>query len=181
MAARVNHIFPECYVDTNIMKTLLHLDGVNHKHGCSQVMAGMKSGRFADGFAIGIIDDDKKKTYDYADYLELAKSNHLRLMKHRSSHHYLIFVCKAAEDFLLSCAEELKLDLSEYGLPATLEDLKVVTKDSESDCDPSIKRLVNAVRASSEMSRLERTVSYLQHKQYEADTEELKHLFEGVE
>ena len=52
MAKRANHIFPECYVDTNILKTFLCLDGVNHKHGCSNVMAGMKIGRFADGFAL---------------------------------------------------------------------------------------------------------------------------------
>lgn len=177
MAKRVNHIFPECYIDTNIMKTLLYLDGVNHKHGCSNVMAGMKTGRFADGFAIGIIDDDKKKTYDYTDFQLLANSEHLRLMKHKTLHHYLIFVCKAAEDFLLSCATELSLNLSDYGLPDTLETLKEVTKDSESDKDPRIKKLVNDLRASSEMSRLERALRYLQSEQYNADVAELVAVF----
>lgn len=52
MAVRANYIFPECYVDTNILKTLLNVDGVNHQYGCSRVMAGMETGRFADGFAI---------------------------------------------------------------------------------------------------------------------------------
>lgn len=31
MAIRINYLFPECYVDTNILKTLFHLDGVNHQ------------------------------------------------------------------------------------------------------------------------------------------------------
>lgn len=177
MAKRANYIFPECYVDTNILKTLLCLDGVNHKHGCSNVMVGMKTGRFSDGFAIGIIDDDKKKTYDYADFQLLASSEHLRLMKHKTRHHYLIFVCKAAEDFLLSCAAELSLNLSDYGLPDTLEGLKEVTKDSESDKEPRIKKLVNALRISSEMSRLDRTLCYLQTKQYDANTAELVEVF----
>lgn len=177
MAKRANHIFPECYVDTNIMKTLLHLDGVNHKHGCSNVMAGMKTGRFVDEFAIGIIDDDKKKTYDYTDFQELAKSEHLRLMKHKTLHHYLIFVCKAAEDFLLSCAKELSLNLSDYDLPETLEGLKEVTKSSESDKEPRIKNLVNALRMSSEMSRLERTLAYLQSKQYNVNIADLVGVF----
>ena len=75
MAIRINYIFPECYVDTNIMKTLLYLDGVNHQYGCSKVMSGMSSGRFADGFAVGIVDDDKKKTYDYT--LEVLIGNTL--------------------------------------------------------------------------------------------------------
>ena len=177
MANRANNIFPECFVDTNILKTLLRLDGVNHQHGCSKVMSGMKTGRFAEGFALGVIDDDKKKTYDYRDFQELAKSGHLTLMKHKEKHHYLIFVCKAAEDLLLSCAKELQLDLSKYDLPSTLEEFKEVTKNTESDKDPRIKRLINALRGSSEMSRLERTVNYLQTKQYTADIEELKMIF----
>lgn len=177
MADRANFIFPECYVDTNIMKTLLHLDGVNHKHGCSKVIAGMKTGRFADCFAVGIIDDDTKKTYDYSDFVELAHSDHLRLMKHKSKHHYLIFVCKAAETFLLSCADELKLDLSTFDLPSSLEGLKEVTKDCESDKEPRIKKLINALRTSSEMSRLERTINYLLSNQYTANIDELIALF----
>lgn len=177
MAERVIFIFPECYVDTNIMKTLLHLDGVNHKHGCSKVIAGMKTGRFADGFAVGIVDDDTKKTYDYSDFVELAHSDHLRLMKHKSKQHYLIFVCKAAENFLLSCADEIKLDLSSFDLPSSLEGLKEITKDCESDKEPRIKKLINALRTSSEMSRLERTINYLLSNQYTANIDELIALF----
>ena len=98
-------------------------------------------------------------------------------MRHKTRHHYLVFVCKAAEDFLLSCAAELSLNLSDFGLPDTLEALKEVTKNSESDKEPRIKRLVNALRTSSEMSRLERTLEYLQSKQYNADTSELIEVF----
>lgn len=177
MAIRVNHIFPECFVDTNILKTLLQVDGVNHQYGCSRVMAGMKTGRFADGFALGIIDDDKKKTYNYKDFEELCRSEHLVLLKHKSKHHYLIFVCKASENFLLACAQELGVNLADYDLPNTLEGLKEVTKSNESDKDPRIKRLVNALRKSSEMDRLERTVSYLHSKQYAANVEELVAVF----
>ena len=177
MAERANYIFPECYVDTNIMKTLLRLDGVNHKHGCSKVIAGMKSGRFAEGFAVGIVDDDTKKPYDYSEFEEVARSEHLRLLKHKTRHHYLIFVYKASEDFLLSCAKELSLDMSTYGLPSTIEGLKEITKNCESDKEPRIKKLINALRPSSEMSRLERTIYYLLSTQYAANIDELVALF----
>lgn len=180
MAIRFNYIFPECFVDTNILKTLLQVDGVNHQYGCSRVLASMNAGRFADSFAIGVIDDDKKKTYNYQDFLELCRSEHLVLMKHRSKHHYLIFVYKAAEDFLLACANELELNMLEYGLPDTLDELKSVTKDNESDKDPKIKKLVNAVRPSTEMGRLDRTIKYLQDKRYDADVNELIATFKGV-
>ena len=89
----------------------------------------------------------------------------------------MLCVCKAAEDFLLSCAKELKLDLSEYNLPSTLEELKEVTKNTESDKDTRIKHLINALRESSEMSRLDRTVNYLQDKQFAADIKELTVIF----
>ena len=89
----------------------------------------------------------------------------------------MLCVCKAAEDFLLSCAKELQLDLSEYNLPSTLEELKEVTKNTESDKDTRIKHLINALRESSEMSRLDRTVNYLQDKQFAADIKELTVIF----
>jgi len=57
------------------------------------------------------------------------------------------------------------------------EGLKKVTKDNDSDKEPRIKKLVNALRASSEMARLERTVSYLLEKQYSATVEELVAVF----
>ena len=165
-------------MDTNILKTLLQVDGVNHQYGCTRVMSGMETGRFSDGFAIGIIDDDKKKTYNYQDFEELCRSEHLILLKHKAKHHYLIFVCKAAEDFLLACAHELGLNMADYDLPDTLEGLKKVTKDNDSDREPRIKKLVYALRSSSEMARLERMVSYLHDKQYEATIEELVKVFE---
>ena len=169
MAIRFNYIFPECFVDTNILKTLLQVDGVNHQYGCSRVLASMNAGRFADSFAIGVIDDDKKKTYNYQDFLELCRSEHL-----------VLFVYKTAEDFLLACANELELNMLEYGLPDTLDELKSVTKDNESDKDPKIKKLVNAVRPSTEMGRLDRTIKYLQDKRYDADVNELIATFKGV-
>lgn len=173
MAVDLNHIIPECYVDTNILKTLLRVNKVNHQFGCNQVMSKLKKGKYADSFAIAIIDDDKKKTYDCQDFQELCRSEHLILMKHKSKHHYVIFVYKAAEDFLLACAHELGLNMADFNLPDTLEGLKKVTKDNDSDKEPRIKKLVNALRQSSEMTRLERTVSYLHGKQYNVNTEEL--------
>ena len=51
------NIMPECYVDTNLIEYLIG-DTVSHQHCCSKVVGTMK-GRFADRFAVGIIDEDK--------------------------------------------------------------------------------------------------------------------------
>ncbi len=177
MGAHLNNIIPECYVDTNILKTLLCVKGVNHQYGCNQVMSKLSKGKFADSFAIGVIDDDKKKTYNCEDFQELCRSEHLVLMKHKSKHHYLFFVYKAAEDFLLACAHELGLNMADYNLPDSLKELKEVTKSNDSDQEPRIKSLVNALRTSSEMSRLSRSIVYLQEKKYDANIDELIELF----
>lgn len=179
MANRANHIFPECYVDTNIMKTILHVDGVNHHHSCTKIVSDMEKGRFADTFAIGIIDDDKKKPSGVLKFEKLEQIGHLTLMKHPKKHHYLIVVSKAAEDFMLACAEEAGLKMEDFDLPSSLEQLKEVTKDSESDCEPRVTRLIKAVRRLSEMERLERTLRYLQQYQYSTNLAELVSVFRG--
>lgn len=178
MVKRINFLFPECYVDTNILKPLFQLDGVNHQHSCSKVLSSMRSLKFKNEFAIGVVDDDKRKTYDYSDFRVLAKSDHLTLMKHNSRMHFLVFVSKAAEDLLLSCASELNIDMAIFNLPNDLEGLKSITKDCESDKEPRIKKLANALREASEMSRLQRTIKYLLDRQYRVDEAELIRLFD---
>ncbi len=49
----------ECYIDTNLVETLLG-ERANHQNGCNNVARRMKD-KYDDGFAVGIIDDDKRK------------------------------------------------------------------------------------------------------------------------
>ncbi len=56
---RSDFIIPECYIDTNLVETLSCRDGCNHQKGCNQVAKIMKE-KFADRFAVGIIDADKR-------------------------------------------------------------------------------------------------------------------------
>lgn len=179
MENKANYIFPECFVDTNITKTLLYLDGVNHRHGCNNVLKGMKECKSAEKFAVGIIDDDKKKPADFQKFRIITESEHLKLLKHEDRQHFLIVVCKAAEDFLIACVNELQLNMFDYGLPNTMEELKKITKNCDSDKNPQIKKLINAIRNSSEMSRLNRTITYLQEEQNNVSVDTLKLIFEG--
>ena len=41
MARNYTNIIPECYVDTNLIQTLLRVEGVNHQSTCSQVAKGL--------------------------------------------------------------------------------------------------------------------------------------------
>lgn len=53
-------IIPECYIDTNLVETLIKTDGCNHQKGCNTVVKVMNE-RFAKDFALGIVDKDKRQ------------------------------------------------------------------------------------------------------------------------
>lgn len=121
-------VVPECYVDTNIVSTLLDYKRVNHQHGCGRVR--QKIERLKNSFAVGIVDNDKHEIYK-ENYNEIAHSDSLTLLKDEGMPHYLILIGKkreAAEDFLLSCAQEKGIDIKDFGLPGDLKGLKVETK-----------------------------------------------------
>jgi hypothetical protein len=60
MNRRADFIIPECYIDTNLVETLVCPAGCNHQKGCNQVAKVMQE-KFADRFAIGMIDADKRR------------------------------------------------------------------------------------------------------------------------
>ena len=51
-------LIPECYIDTNLIETI-SFKGCNHQKSCSMVANTMKK-KYAERFAVGIIDKDKK-------------------------------------------------------------------------------------------------------------------------
>lgn len=59
-----NHIVPECYIDAMLVQTLVppgKNSRYNHQHGCFTVSNEMELYSLKDKFAVGIIDNDKKK------------------------------------------------------------------------------------------------------------------------
>ena len=47
-------IIPECYIDTNLVETLIITDGCNHKKGSNTVVKTMQQ-TFANAFSVVII------------------------------------------------------------------------------------------------------------------------------
>jgi hypothetical protein len=55
---RLLYIIPECYVDTNLISTLINA-AVKHQKCCTKVTETLNK-TFSDNFAVGIIDRDKE-------------------------------------------------------------------------------------------------------------------------
>ncbi len=60
-------IIPECYIDTNLIETILntkgcYTEGVNHQKGCNTVVKTMNDPKkLKNEFALGIVDADKQQ------------------------------------------------------------------------------------------------------------------------
>ena len=94
MKPKLLYVMPECFVDTNLIEYLLD-SSVNHQHCCSKVVGTMKE-KFADEFAIGIIDRDKVEMGYLKECDMLAQKGHLTIYKHKTLPHYLITIAPDA-------------------------------------------------------------------------------------
>lgn len=169
-------IIPECYVDTNLIETLVPTNtGYNHQMGCGTVASKMQ-GSFADQFALGIIDKDKKELDYMKQFFEIASKGNLRLFKHKTRHHYMIQICPAIERFLLENVKLAGLSMNDYGLPEDLDRLKKHSKTTRTKNDDKFKSLFKALRRAEtpDIMRLTNWVSYLKENCYQANVEALR-------
>lgn len=162
-------IIPECYIDTNLVETLIITDGC----GCNTVVKTMQQ-KFANTFSVGIIDEDKRQVSYVKEFSEIARTPSLRLKKHGSKPHYLIMVSPAMDGFLLKCAEELGISMEEYGYTSCLKEFTSITKSVTSKNDSALKKLFKALDNASEMIVLKEWLEYLKKNQYKCNVDELK-------
>lgn len=178
MTERADFIIPECYVDTNLVETLACPGGCNHQKGCNQVAKVMQE-KFANRFAIGIIDADKRRPGYLNEFQELASSEHLKLFRHPIRQHFIILVHPAVDGFILSCAEAGQVDLAEYNLSPVLKEFTAQAKNVMSNKDTRFKRLFKAMKDVGEMKLLESILTYLVSTTYNADNNKLISFFPG--
>lgn len=173
---RVDYIIPECYVDTNLVETLMRTPGCNHQKGCNQVTKVMQE-KFADRFAVGIIDADKRKPSYLNEFKKIASSEHIKLFQHDTRSHFIILVHPAIDAFILFCAQVGEVNMAEYELSSVLKDFTAQTKNVMSNKDPRFRELFRSIDNVREMKLLKALLSYLTHKKYQASKDELVAIF----
>ena len=176
MNQRADFIIPECYIDTNLVETLVCTGGCNHQKGCNQVAKVMQE-RFADRFAVGIIDADKRRPGYLSEFCEIASSEHIKLFRHPVRSHFIILVYPAADGFILSCAEVANVNMADYGLSSKLKEFTAQTKNVMSNKDPRFKWLFKSIENVGEIRLMKSVIAYLVDKTYEASNDDLKQYF----
>ncbi|MFZ6025062.1 MAG: hypothetical protein ACOYVG_11495 [Bacteroidota bacterium] len=175
-----NHIVPECYIDTVLVKTLVPpTNRYNHQHGCFAVSNEMERGGLKDQFALGIIDNDKKKAKYLNEFFEIDNGgSSVKLLKHKSDPQYFIQISPAIEVWILEVCEQEKIDLAEFGLPSNLNDLKWVTKPQTSSTDKRFIDLFSQFKKSQNKSvaKLIGWIKLLKEKNYQVEIKELQNV-----
>ncbi len=173
------HIIPECYVDTNLIETIVPPErgGYNHQMGCPNVAKKMTEDKvLKGGFALGIIDKDKKEI-DYAKGFDvIANTSQLILLKHPDKNHYFIQIIPAMEKWILYCANEVGIDMVEFGLPNDFNELRRYSKSVKTKKDDRFKRLFKSLikQNATGVILLSKWIIYLKEHPYDADLDFFK-------
>ena len=175
-----NHIVPECYMDTMLVQTLVppqKNSRYNHQHGCFDVSNEMELYGLKDKFAVGIIDNDKKKAKYLSKFIEIDKiDDALKLYKHKELYQYYIEVNPAIEIWILKVCEQEKIDIvADFDLPEGLKELKRITKAQTSIKDKRFIDLFLKFKISGNRSvlKLKNWITLLKEKNYKVDINEL--------
>jgi hypothetical protein len=172
-------VIHECFIDTNLIETLVRPNGsgYNHQHGCATVAKKMKE-RFANDLALGIIDKDKNEI-DYLKEFELIiQKGNLSLYKHTTRHHYIVQISPAIESFILENVKLAEINLQDFDLPSDFNAFKKSTKETRSKNDDKFKRLFKAINnaGSREFNLLASWIRHLKDNPYKVDFDYLKDL-----
>jgi hypothetical protein len=164
---------PECYLDTNLVEFLLgRANSVNHSKGISSVAAKMKGKRF-DNFAVAIIDEDKRKLKELENCVKVTRlwRAGLKLFKKRDQQHYFIQLCPAIEKWIVNECEKGLINLVDYDLPVSFDDLKKLKGFAQINDDRFRKLFEEMLRNEScdEIVELKRWLKFLKENNYNTD------------
>ena len=170
---------PECFVDTMLVQTLVppkRNTRYNHQHGCFAVSNEMQLHGLKDKFAVGLIDNDKKKAKYLKEFAEVDTIEGLRLYKHPDCHQYFIEVSPAVETWILKVCQTENIDITSLGLPNDITNLKKITKSSTSSRDRRFVELFSVFLTSGNQSvlTLKRWITLLKEKNYRVGIKELR-------
>ncbi|QDK79335.1 hypothetical protein EXU85_12275 [Spirosoma sp. KCTC 42546] len=147
MRDRNIQFLPECHADTALLRHFIPDHGRSiHSFGCPEVARTMLSPKADDYRLIGMVDNDPDldtRCKGFFKTFELVKQEHKVIFRQNLiRQQYLIIIDRAVESFLLWNAEQIGLQMNEYGFGATVKLLKVQTKSPTIETDPNYLQLL---------------------------------------
>ncbi len=136
-------ILPECYADTLLIE-VLGFDKPNHQLGIGQVKNALDR-NFRNGKAVGIIDNDKKKPTDFAEFtLDIEVAGIQRRFK-ANTRHTLLVIDPAFENWIFENAYAVDVDPSRYGF-RTRNQFRNICKSENASENQQLKQFLNTLK-----------------------------------
>ena len=171
-----NHILPECFLDTNLVETLVPpVNAYNHQESNGAVTREMQGIKLNNEFAVGIIDRDKQEVKYLKEFELLANKSDVDLYKHPEKNHCMI-VHPPLEKWIITECESVNLNLQDYVSFTNFKEFKKIAKTRTSKYDRRFKSLFEDLKknkAAGIIQLLEWT-NYLINNPYQADINLLK-------
>ena len=140
-------LIPECHADTTLIRFLTNNDPrIIHASGYSEVGTTMRSNVAVNTVLIGFVDDDKRVP-PYFDDFEIidVPQDKVVFKKKAEMERYLIIIQKAIESFLIWNAEQVGIDLTDFGFPKDIKSLGNRLKSIQIEGDEGFQMLLSAL------------------------------------
>lgn len=138
---RHTHILPECYADT-VLVEMLGFTKPTHKLGIGAVKNSLVKD-FKKGFAVGIIDNDKKKPNDFNEFKLVEEKEGVK--KFIRGKHTILVICPAFEDWIYRNAEDKGVDPVNYGF-RTRKYFRTMSKKVDASKNQDLKQFLNTLK-----------------------------------
>lgn len=178
-------VYPECNVDTNFVGYILGA-APKHKSTCNEVTKAVNG---TGGFAIGIIDADKRQAtmdpgFVKVNEIDLSAKNecereHVTMYVHEDGKRYIFTIKPAMDMFILHAAKQQGVNMKSEGFSSNIEEFKKQTKRIQAAEDPRLRNLFDKIKGYPEIVRLRNTLKYLMRYQLDADVDIAKKFFSG--
>ncbi len=171
------HFVPECYFDTVLLKKIFQTsERLMHRKGCNNVVNDLDSERLRDGFAVAVIDKDKRELKFLKSCTILYDANKIILWKHKDRLQFVIQLNPPLEDWIVTILEENGLRIEDFGYLKDFKKLKKQLKeDINNENDDKLRKLVSAVIKTEcqAIRKIKSILFYLKDKNYQTDINEL--------
>lgn len=136
------NIYTECWADSLLIE-MLGFKKPNHQVGINEVIKQLLQTKV--NKAIGIIDDDKKKTsITFKEFKFIEEKESMRLLQYPSSNKHLILLKPAFEKWVFEQAEQKNIDSAEYGF-TKLKDFARLSKSMYVNENQKVKQFLNTI------------------------------------
>ncbi|MBE9460383.1 hypothetical protein ACFP1I_03275 [Dyadobacter subterraneus] len=136
---------PECHADTTLVLFLTNNDPrVIHAPGYPEVGVTMRKAN-NNITLIGFVDDDKRVPPYFDDFEIIDSGDKVILKKKLEKDQYLIIIQKAIESFLLWNADQVGIDLTNFGFPRDVKLLGNRLKSLQIEKDENFQILLAAL------------------------------------